>query len=62
MDLVNEEDDLALGLSDLVDDRLEPLLKFALILCSGDEGSHIERVDLLHLQILGHVATHDALG
>ncbi len=61
VDLVDEQDDLALGLGDLVDDRLESLLKLALILGTGNQGTHVERVDLLLLQVLGHVAAHDAL-
>ena len=62
VNLVDEQDDLAAGLRDFIDDSLEPFLKFSLIHGPGDECAHVERVDLLHLQVFGHVAAHDSLG
>ena len=40
--LIDEEYYLALGLDDFVDDRFESFLKLAFVLCSCDEGSHVE--------------------
>ena len=59
MDLVDEEDDATLGLRHLVDDRLQTLLELTLILRTSDQRTHIERVELLVLQVLRHVATND---
>ena len=59
--LVDEEDDLALGFGDLLEDGLQPLLELAAILRAGDERAHVEREDLLVLQPFGDVAAHDAL-
>ena len=60
--LVDEQDDASLGLRHLVDDRLQTFLELALVLGTGHQCAHVERVELLVLQVLGHVATHDALG
>ena len=62
VDLVDEQHDLALGGSDLLEHGLEPLLKFTAILGPGDQGAHIERHELAVLQGLGHIAIDDALG
>ncbi len=59
--LVDEEDDLPLGLGDLLEHGLQPLLELAAILRAGDERAHVEREDLLVLQPFGHVAADDAL-
>ena len=60
--LVDEQDDLALGVLDLLEDGLEPLLELAAELGAGDERAEVERDDALVLERLGHVAAHDALG
>ena len=60
--LVDEEDDLALRVDDLLQHRLQPLLELAAILRAGDERAHVEGDDLLVLQAFRHVAAHDALG
>ena len=62
MDLVDEEDDVAFGLRHLLDHRFQALLKLALVFGTRHECAHIEGVELLVLQVLGHVATHDTLG
>ena len=62
VDLVDEEDDLALALADLVDNGLEPLLEFAPELGSGEESAHVERHQALAAQVLGHVVGAHALG
>src|SRR5439155_24922092 len=61
MKLVNEEDDIV-GLLDLLEDRLEALLKLASVLGPGDKRAHVEGDQALVLEALRHVATHDALG
>ncbi len=60
VDLVDEENDLALGLRHLLDDGLEPVLELAAVLGARDERAHVERHDGLGLQPLGHIALHDA--
>ena len=47
VDLVDEEDNLAVGGGDLLDNGLEALLELALILGTGHQGAHVETVDLL---------------
>ena len=60
--LVDEEDDLALRGGDLREHRLEPLLELAPVLGARDQRPDVERPDALALQSLGHVARDDALG
>ena len=60
--LVDEEDDLALRVGDFLEDRLQPLLELAAVLRAGDERAHVERDDPLVLQPFRHVAAHDAAG
>ena len=62
MDLVDEEDDLPFALRHLADDRLESFFEFALVLCSCDQCSHVEGIDLLATEVLGHVASDDTVG
>ena len=58
--LVDEQDDVA-ALHDLLHDLLQPLLELAAVLRAGDERGEVERVDLLALEQLGHLAARDAL-
>ena len=60
--LVDEQDDLAVGVLDLLEHGLEALLELAAVLGAGDERAHVERDDALVLEPLGHVAADDALG
>ena len=60
--LVDEGDDLALGVGDLLEDGLEPLLELAAVLGAGDHRAEVERDEPLVLQALGHVALDDAAG
>ena len=60
--LVDEEDDLALGVLDLLEHGLEPLLELAAVLRAGEQRADVERPDALALQALGDVAGDDALG
>jgi hypothetical protein len=59
--LVDEDDQLALGLLDLAEDGLQPLLELAAVLRAGEEGADVELPDALALQPLRHVARDDPL-
>ena len=61
VDLVDEQDDVAAG-ADLLEHLLEALLEVAAVARAGDQGAEVERVDLLVLERLGHVAADDVLG
>ena len=54
--LVDEEDDAALGLGDLSQHRLQPILELAAILGAGDQCADVERDQAPLLQRLGNVA------
>ena len=58
--LVDERDDLALGVGDLLEHGLEPLLELAAVLRAGDHRADVERDHALVAQALGHVAFDDA--
>ena len=60
MQLVDEEDDPALLLGQIVQDRLEPFLEFAAELGAGDERPHVEGEQPSVLQALRDLAVHDA--
>ena len=60
--LVDEQDDPAVGVLDLLEDGLEPLLELAAELRPGDQRAEVERDDPLVLEPLGDVAADDALG
>ena len=62
VELVDEEDDRALRLLDLLEDGLQPVLELAAVLRAGDHRAEVERDDALVLQALGHVAHVDAAG
>ena len=62
VNLVDEEDDAPLALGHLLDDTLQTLLKLTFILRTCHERTHVEREQLLVLQVLGHIAPHDTLG
>ena len=58
--LVDEQDDPPLGRPDLVEHGLEPLLKLAAELRPRHQRAHVQREELAVLQVVGHVAAHDA--
>ncbi len=60
--LVDERDDLAGGVGDLLEHGLEPLLELAAVLGAGHHRAEVERDDPLAAQRLRHVARHDPLG
>ena len=59
--LVDEEDDLAGRVRDLLEHGLEPLLELAAVLRAGEQRTDVERPDALALQRLGDVAGDDPL-
>ena len=61
VELVDEQDDVA-ALGDLLHHLLQALLELAAVLRAGDQRGQVERVDLLVLEQLRHVAVGDALG
>ena len=58
--LVDEEDDLAVRFFDFFEDGLEAVFKLAAIFCAGEHGAEVERDDALVAQAFGHVAGDDA--
>ena len=61
VELVDEQHDLAGGVDDFLQHRLQAILELAAILRAGNQRAHVERDDLLVLQALGNVAADDAL-
>jgi hypothetical protein len=61
LQLVDERDDLALGVRDLLQHRLEALLELAAVLRPRDHRADVERHQPLVLEGLRHVAADDAL-
>ena len=59
--LVDEEDDVAGRVLDLLEDGLQPLLELAAVLRSGEQRADVERPHALSLQPLGDVAGDDPL-
>ena len=61
MQLIDKQKDLSVTVLDILEHCLQPLLKFAPVLCAGDQRPHIQRKDPLVLQPLRHIAAHDTL-
>ena len=59
--LIDEEDDLALTLLHLVQHALQALLKLAAVLCTGHQSAHVQTEHGAVFQVFGHIAAHDAL-
>ncbi len=62
VEFVDEGDDLALGVGDLLEHGLEALLELAAVLGAGEHRGDVERDEPLVLEPLGHVAVGDARG
>ena len=62
MQLVDKQQDAALRLLHLVQNGLQPLLKFPPVLGPGDKGAHVQGKDGLVLQPCGHVPLDNPLG
>ena len=60
--LVDEGDDLAAGVLDLLEHGLEPLLELAAVLRARDHRRQVEREHPAALERVGHVAGDDPLG
>ena len=60
VDLVDEDDDVA-ARADLLRDLLQALLEVTAVAGAGDERAEVERVELLVLERLGHIALDDRL-
>ncbi len=61
MQLVDEKDDLAFLLGQIVEHGLQALFELTAELGSGNERAHVECEDALVLQALGHLAVDDSL-
>ena len=59
--LIDEEDDLALALPNLLQNGFQTLLKLAAVLGTGHQRAHIQGKYLLVLQTLRYIAPHDTL-
>ena len=57
-----DEEDRVVGVAQLLDDLLEPLLELAAVLRAGHERADVEGQDALVEQRLGDVAGHDPVG
>src|SRR5207248_10106481 len=62
MELVDEEDDLALRIRDLLEYGLQAFFELAPVLRAGDQRAHVEGDDALVSETFGHVAAIDAAG
>ena len=60
--LVDEQDDVALAVLHLAEQGLEPLLELATVFRPGDQGTQIEREQAAVAQRFRHVAVDDAAG
>ena len=62
MQLIDEQDGLAFGLADLLQYRLQTLLKFAPVLGTSHQCAHIQTEDPVILQRAGHISPDDPEG
>ena len=59
--LIDEEDNASVRSLDFVEHRLEPFFKFAAVLCTRDQRTHIEGEDSFVAQPFGHISPDDPL-
>ena len=62
VELIDEQDDLALGLLYLLEHGLQAVLELAAVLGAGDQRAHVELDEVTVAQRARHVAGHDTLG
>ena len=62
MQLIDEEDDLALALLHLIQDALQTLLELAAVLCASHQSTHVQAEHGAVFQVLRHIAPDDPLG
>ena len=60
--LIDKQNDLALGLLHFLQDGFQTFFEFAAEFGAGDQRAHIERDQTTILEPIGHVAGNDALG
>ena len=60
MQLIDEQNDTALALLHLVQNRFQTLFEFATVLCAGDQSAQIQREDLPVFQVGRDIATHNS--
>ena len=62
VELIDEQDDLALGLLHFLEHGLQAVLELAAVLGAGDQRAHVELDEVAVAQGARHVAGHDTLG
>ena len=62
MDFVYEEDNLTFAVNDFLDNALQPLFEFTLILGTRDERTHIQGIYYSVLEVLRHLPVHNLSG
>ncbi|MNC72040.1 hypothetical protein D3C75_1230430 [compost metagenome] len=62
MQLIDEEDNPAVALTDFLQYGLQPLLEFPAVFGPGDQSAHIQREDRLILQPLRHIPADNPVG
>ena len=62
MQLINEQDDLALGGFDFLQHGFQPLLEFAAEFRARDQRAEVQREDGAILEVVRHIAADDTLG
>ena len=62
VELIDEQDDLTLGLLYLLEHGLQAVLELAAVLGAGDQRAHVELDEVAVAQRARHVAGHDTLG
>ena len=62
VELIDEQDDLALGLLYLLEHGLQAVLELTAVLGAGDQRAHVELDEVAVAQRTRHVAGHDTLG
>ena len=61
MQLIDEQNDFSVALSDFFQNGFQTLLELAAVFCSGYQGSHIEGKNRFVFQALRHIAVGDSL-
>ena len=59
VNLIDKQDDITITFNDFLDNGFQSFLKLTLIHCAGDESTHIQRIHVLHLQVLRDIATNN---
>ena len=60
MHLIDKEDDIAIGMAHLVEDRFEALFKLAAIFCTRNQRAHIKAHQGAAFKAVGHIAIGNA--